>query len=550
MKKILLKTGLTLVLILLSSTTYSQELYMGSEAEVTITPGNFVFVGNNLTVDSGANLYMSTSETPATQQGLSASLLVSGTFSGSLQYLKYKPLRSTTVMTPPVIVSNPDIDAGFLAANPLISKLNDWDHDSNPATDPIDFYGLAYYNGDVPFSASSAVGKWVYYDNTPDNNTETENFDFQVGRGYIFNTTTPVSIQFNGRIPNSDLESTINLTTVSPVANHRWKSVGNPYPSYLSVADFIVDNGDFLDDGVFGILVGTRTSDASPFRFRLINDESGYFIAPGETFMILPRDGDEDIVFSKNSQVHRSSDSPQPSSKNAIYPQIQILLTSGGVSRETLVKYQPGATVGLDKGYDALAFQMESPVFSINSRLTNGDRFDEDFMVQVLPESDYESSIVPLSINAPASQKIKISANINGFTEGIEFYLEDRKENIFIPIGGDNSYTLKTNSSEGGVGRFYLHTRRESINNIGDVALTSSLSLYKLNRNTIRVVGFEGVSRAQIKVYDVTGKQVLNESFSGSNFNDFSIFSNVKTGIYIVNVTGEDKSITKKMIIE
>jgi hypothetical protein len=49
----------------------------------------------------------------------------------------------------------------------------------------------------------------------------------------------------------------------------------------------------------------------------------------------------------------------------------------------------------------------------------------------------------------------------------------------------------------------------------------------------------------QVVVYDVLGKQVINTVTTG----DFNV-SSLKAGVYMVNVTQEGSSVTKKLVIK
>jgi hypothetical protein len=74
----------------------------------------------------------------------------------------------------------------------------------------------------------------------------------------------------------------------------------------------------------------------------------------------------------------------------------------------------------------------------------------------------------------------------------------------------------------------------------------ADVSLYP-NPSNGGIVSIETRSNAdmQVVVYDVLGKQVINTVTTG----DFNV-SSLKAGVYMVNVTQEGSSVTKKLVIK
>ena len=54
--------------------------------------------------------------------------------------------------------------------------------------------------------------------------------------------------------------------------------------------------------------------------------------------------------------------------------------------------------------------------------------------IQSLPNSDYESMVVPVGITADADKEITFSATAINLPAGIKVYLEDRELNVFTEL--------------------------------------------------------------------------------------------------------------------
>ncbi len=526
MKKILLKKEALLLVMLLSGFfAYSQDLYVGSGGDITITPGNFMLVSNNLDVEPGATV---TINSDANNFG---SLLVVGntnTTSG-IVYNRYSEAGVFHLISPPLNSVNAVAD--FVRNNSILQ---------NPSNSN---YAVSYYKPDN----SAGFSKWTWYNevSTADENKETFP-NFVEGVGYSMRRTNDGTYNYSGTISNTDFS--ISLESVGA---HRWQAISSPFPSFLPInaggsegANFLsTDSNSSKLDFFFNAIYVELGTGYSPINYATAD----YYLAPGEGFLVRPRDGDEVFVFSKTIQVHQSEISVV--SKSVNLPEVNVFLTSGNLTSNTVVKYKDNATLGLDVGYDAGAYEEDKSSLSVNTRLVTG-RQDVNMALQVLPNYDYESSVIPLSVTILSNQKAAFSASKENLPNGMNVYLEDRLKNVFHQIDNEK-YTFNAASSIDGPGRFYLHIARSKPNSgLADEDQGSVNPLiYKLSANTIRVRGFEGENTV-ISLYDVTGKEVLRKTFLGSSFNDITISGEIKRGIYIAKVVGQTESTTKKLIID
>ena len=74
------------------------------------------------------------------------------------------------------------------------------------------------------------------------------------------------------------------------------------------------------------------------------------------------------------------------------------------------------------------------------------------------------------------------------------------------------------------------------------------VSIFTTTRDNLRIVGVQS-GTANVQLYNIAGKLVLNTSFEGTGSNDI-ILPILSSGIYIVQVKNESGTINKKVVIE
>ena len=91
-----------------------------------------------------------------------------------------------------------------------------------------------------------------------------------------------------------------------------------------------------------------------------------------------------------------------------------------------------------------------------------------------------------------------------------------------------------------------MHTSSEALS--VDPFNSDTVSVYLSERNNLRVVGIQE-GDVTVRIYDIQGKQVFNDLFQGAGVNDIAI-SNLRTGLYIVQLEAQTGTLTKKVIID
>ncbi|MFK8058623.1 MAG: T9SS type A sorting domain-containing protein, partial [Polaribacter sp.] len=227
-------------------------------------------------------------------------------------------------------------------------------------------------------------------------------------------------------------------------------------------------------------------------------------------------------------------------------PSINLIASSSNLVKSTKIDYISGKTKGLDPRFDIGMFNGVSSELSLYTHLLE-ENSGIAFSKQVLPNQDFESMIIPVGVKVASGKEITFSANANNLPNGINVYLEDRQENTFTRLDEVNSeYKITLSENLDGVGRFYLHAKSSVLSK--DNVLLESVNVFAPNNATLRILGLPN-GNTNVKMFNVLGKQVLNNSFSAVTSKDISL-PRLAKGVYIVQLQTENGSLNKKIILE
>ena len=504
--------SLSIIFFLLSMLNiYSQNVTIDSGAKMIVGEGVKVTIEGDLVLNSTESLKITNS-----------SFVVKGTSSGSgkMTYTKTIPSKKWQFISSPV--TNQSV-ADFVASVDLVNGQGN--HSDNQ--------GLAYYDNSIP--------NWIVYNTVENSSYFTSNTVFKPGQGWVIQLegSGDIDISFTGSFPGSNSV----MTDFQNSNESKYNFIGNPYPSYIAgntsanTDNFLEDNKDSLTEKTLWIW---NDGDG---KYDVTNNASNaYYLAPAQGFFIKSQ---ENLSFDKNLQSHKSTVSGQQKNSSS-RPEIKLMITDGSSHKDTDIFYIEGTTTGFDNGYDSTIFYNGGKNFDIYTHLVSDSQGD-DYGIQSLPNSDYETMVVPVGFNATSNTEITISAAIANFPAGISVYLEDKEDSSFTLLDNSATYTTTLSEDINGIGRLYLHTT-SSVLSTDKVTLNNHLSIYTSSKENIRISGvYSGV--AKLRMYNILGKQVLNTSFEGNGLNDIALPNNISSGVYIVHLATESKIVTKKILI-
>ena len=394
--------------------------------------------------------------------------------------------------------------------------------------------GIATYN-----NTSDANGQWVYTE-------DTDMGTFNTGQGYaIKRDATGSDIGFTGTVQTANFSAVISVNDIDGANENRWTLIGNPYPSYINVNTLLslLENATALEDNREAIYVFDNNK-VGGAGYSAVT--TGY-IRPGQGFFVNSNSASTSLTISRDMLGHQAGVTLYKNSP--LNTSVNLMISDGTNSKSTEINYLEGTTTGLDPRFDIGAFNgvSSATAFNIYSQLVTNN-LGVDFAKQSLPDANYEKMIIPIGVSALKGKEITFSAKSFNLPDGLKIFLEDRANNTFTHLDKtDASYKVTLSENLNGIGRFYMHTSAQSVLSVNN-ALLESVSIYKLDNTTLRVVGlFQG--NAGVKLFSLLGKEIISTSFKSKEVKDISL-PKLATGIYIVQLETEKGKLNKKIIIE
>ena len=383
---------------------------------------------------------------------------------------------------------------------------------------------LATYN-----TAGSGNGDYWNYHLNSDTGT------ISSGVGYSAKLTAAGDLSYTGTMPTADYTYTLTQ------GGHRANLVGNPYPSYITIAS--LDQTDLNEATVW-------VWDSASALYRVnamgITGFPSQFgdatIAPGQGFFVKSKNGGGTYTLSESLQSHTSSAFHRTGSPASI----NLKINNGSLTREAQVYYLDGATTGFDNGYDGTILDESLSGFELFTHLLSNNE-GKPYGVQTLPNTAHETTVIPVGVSSEVGT-LTFTGIANDLPNGLNLFLEDRVTNTFTQLDlADASYEVTLDSDLQGIGRFYLHTTTEAALSTDDVSL-SGVSIYKTTEDNLRISGVQN-EHVTMTIYNVLGAKVLQTSFEGTGENDVDV-SRLKTGYYIIKLTTVSGKLNKKIILE
>ncbi|PQJ80635.1 T9SS type A sorting domain-containing protein [Polaribacter porphyrae] len=357
---------------------------------------------------------------------------------------------------------------------------------------------------------------------------------FNSGQGYsVKRQTNTGTVSFTGTINTSNSGVDFVLSN----ADDRFNALGNPYASYISSAT-LLGNAALSETQTIWVYNQTLGTNGE-YEVKTFGDN--FIIAPGQGFFVKANVAGGTVNFTEANQSH-NADTFQKTTKTEVKLQISV----DGYNNYTKLYYLENATKGFDVGYEGERFSASNDSFSIYTELLS-DNIGKKYQVQSLPNSGFESMIVPVGVKAEVGKEITFSASASNLPSGTNVYLEDRANNTFTRLDGlNNNLKITLNEALNGTGRFYLHTK-SSVLNTNDISL-ENVSIYKTNASTLKITGLSQ-GKSNVRLFNILGRRVMNVSFNSNGVKEISLPS-LATGVYLVQLETEKGKLNKKIILE
>lgn len=550
------------------------------EADYQVQP-NEVLSAKNLTINTSAKLTVASEGVLLVQNNTTV-------------------LSNLESITPQIIIEN---NGSFVQVNDNATYTgSNTSFMSKRSTQLVNRYDFTYWSSPVEDFILKSVSPITLFDKFFSWNSVAQNWTVHKsnapvlekmapGKGYTVRAPQNFNIEGNGpaQIHNAQFigkpNNGIKEITVSNGAAERWNLIGNPYPSAISVADFLKLNKNVVEgtlyfwthktpaaasssnssyytysttDYVAANLAGSVAnsklgSESNDNSLGLITSIDFQNIASGQSFFVKGKETNavgNQVVFNNAMRVQTSAknnqffkpgittpvDNWETTGKHRIWLN---LTTSQNDFNQALVGYIEDATNEIDWGYDGEVFSGGAATLytlSNEKALTIQSR--------ALPFSNQDE--VPLGYKTTRTGTITISIDhFDGLFEGQDIYLKDNvlnsvhdlkeSEYSFTTVPGtfDNRFTLRYVPQE----TLGLETPTIEANSIVVFNTNNQISIKSAN---------EPID--QVLIYDLQGRVIFSkDNVSAQEFSTPA--SSVSHQVVVVKVTTENKAVLVKKVI-
>ena len=506
--------------------------------DIVITSGNAIINTNlsvnSVTVNAGAGLTVDSGVTLTTSNGLDlesnstsySSLILNGTITGTITYERHVNINGSGATGSNDLISAP------LTGQTFSDFVND-----NPN---IFNNGTLYLFGPL----EKATGTYVTW-------TGTETATLNPGVGYRAASDDNNSFTFTGTANNTTITNDIENAGTN---NAEWNLVGNPYPSYLNVQQFLThDLGGVTNIQLFDApTAGIYGYDGSALNgwtvYNLANTTLSTVIAPGQGFLVSADATNAPLYDLEFTPAMRSTGTGDDfiAGRNAELIYLKLKASTSNNSYQTDFYFNNNSSLGFDLGYDAKIWGNATHDFAIYSHLAQ-DNNGTPITLQSLPVSNLTDVSIPLGVNANQGEQLTFSIADMTLPASINVYLDDVVANTSTLLNSSD-YIITPTTTLSGTGRFFLRTSEDALSTVDNSF--DRLNIFALNTSKELVVSGQLQKNTTLNLYDIQGRLVLSTKLDTTTLQNRINTSSLSGGVYIVNVSNTTQQKSQKVIIK
>lgn len=266
------------------------------------------------------------------------------------------------------------------------------------------------------------------------------------------------------------------------------------------------------------------------------------YLAPGQGFVVKATATPATISFPASARV--TGQSPTFNLVNPDELKVKITKTANATSFETVLKFEPGATDGLDGLYDA---ELMSDSRSATPDLYTRDRAGVRYTVNSLPlpeVNEYQVHDLWLETFGEGTFRWAFDMSNLRFTQNV--ILEDTKLGMLIQLNHGQELTFRAAANDP-LNRFRLHFNRQD-----RTSSTVSTEDQTLDRTQVYAHGNEiyirGLDQADmVRITDLSGRTVVE--LIHADLSAGVIRPNLASGTYLVQLQHKGASKITKVVL-
>ena len=400
------------------------------------------------------------------------------------------------------------------------------------------------------------VVDWNEANKTWDNVT---NGNLQAGKGYVQVANgvqgSTGTVDFNGATNSGNVSLTLSRTESG--SSRGFNLVGNPYPSYLDWSQVAAANTNVLptiwlrtknNSGAYIFATVNVAVPSSP-QIVAVNPTTTItaLIPPMQAYWVRLNASPSSTTFTVTNSMRSHRDVlgnayKIPAKKTTSQPQLRLQISNGINSDETLIYANPNASNALDV-YDSPKMANSSASVPEIYTLAGG----EQLVINGLNTIPYDTEL-PIGFTTSSVGTFSIKASeLRNFDAGIQLIFKDYLD-INNPVNTDlsdgSSYSFTSDATINNTSRFTLMFKAPSTTT--GINSESNRDVWISTRNGQIVVNGTA-NRAMLEIFNAVGQKVISRNLSGTNI---QMNNNLAVGAYLVKLTNEGKSITRKIIID
>ncbi|WP_456438098.1 reprolysin-like metallopeptidase [Psychroserpens sp.] len=487
------------------------DLIVNAGATINIDKANNITVGGDINVLSTGSLILNSDSNEF------SSLLVDGTVTGDVKYNRHVTSNAggNDLISPPV---SGEAFTSFISNNSnIFANSGQTMYLFGPFEKPLNDYGL--------FSNVEAV-------------------NLEVAKGYRAASTDDETFTFSGAVTTSSLSVPI---VSSGTEYAKWNLVGNPYTSYIKLEDFLLANLNELDPNTVAIYGYdadlTFGTEWTIWNMAFSDNNPGSLITPGQGFFVSSKVSGSNVIFNPSMRTIGTSDD-FIAGRNSNLAHFVITMSKPDRTYNTDIYFENNASLGLDIGYDAELFEEEPSSFSIYSELTESGG-NLNMAIQTIGFDDVNgTTLIPIGINLLQGQQVTISMETSDLEYNV--YFEDTHTNTTILLN-TSDYNLAADTDLLGTGRFYLRFEAETLS----VVNTDLNNIQIYNNSDLKQIIVKGqlTEDTSFVLYDIQGREIIRTELDTNDTVNSLDASNYSKGVYLIQLTNNTSTISKKLII-